>query len=202
MRLFRPCFFAGWLYPEAILRIKTEEKFLYLTFDDGPHPESTPPLLDILSEKNIMALFFCNGRAAEKYPELLDLIRSCGHLIGNHGYQHLDGWKTSTEIYEDDVSKAESFVSSPLFRPPYGRMKRRQYKKLKDKFKIVLWDIMPYDFDQKFGSERTLSVLMNKIRPGSIIVLHDNPSSTALEILPGFIDFAADNGYNFELPAL
>jgi peptidoglycan-N-acetylglucosamine deacetylase len=199
MRLFRPCFFAGWLYPEAIFRIKTEEKFLYLTFDDGPHPESTLPLLDILSEKNIKALFFCDGRAAERYPELVDLIRSRGHLIGNHGYLHLDGWKTSTENYAADVSKAESFVSSRLFRPPYGRMKRRQYKLLKDRFKIVLWDIMPYDFDKDFGSDRALDVLVKKIRPGSIIVLHDNATSAAVKILPGFIDFASGNGYRFKL---
>ena len=202
MRLFRPCFIAGWLYPEAIFRIRTEEKLLYLTFDDGPHPESTTVLLDILAEKNIRALFFCDGRSAENFPELIDLIKSGGHLIGNHGYMHMDGWKTRQENYEADVSKAESFVNSRLFRPPYGRMTIRQYRSLKGKFKIVLWDIMPYDFDKNFGSERSLRVLEEKIRPGSIIVLHDNATSTAVKILPGFIDFATGNGYKFEMPDL
>jgi peptidoglycan/xylan/chitin deacetylase (PgdA/CDA1 family) len=95
MRLFRPCFIAGWLYPEAIFRIRTTEKLLCLTFDDGPDPGSTPQLLDILDKYNIKSLFFCDGRAAEKYPDLIKRMISRGHIIGNHGYSHLDGWRTS-----------------------------------------------------------------------------------------------------------
>ena len=100
MRFFRPCFIAGWLYPEAIFRMKTDEKLLCLTFDDGPDPDSTPELLDLLERHNIKGIFFCDGRAAEKYPELIDLIISNGHLTGNHGYSSSGRMETiNGEVY-------------------------------------------------------------------------------------------------------
>ncbi len=200
MRLFRPCFIAGFLYPEAIFRIKRDEKLLYLTFDDGPDPDSTPGLIDLLAVHNVKGLFFCDGRAAQKYPELVDLIIANGHITGNHGFDHLDGWRTSTKRYVEDISKANELTGSLFFRPPYGHMKIDQYRKLKDKFKIVLWDIMPYDFDNNFGSEKTLKVLMKKIRPGSIIVLHDTPASSANTITGEFITYAVSSGYRFDVP--
>jgi peptidoglycan/xylan/chitin deacetylase (PgdA/CDA1 family) len=199
MRLFRPCFVAACIYPEAIFRIKTDEKVLCLTFDDGPDPDSTPELIELLDKHNVKGLFFCNGRAAEKYPELVELLVSKGHKIGNHGCSHLDGWRTSTEKYSEDVSKADEFTGSRFFRPPYGRMKIGQYRKLKGKYKIVLWDIMPYDFDIKFGSRKSLQVLKKKIRPGSVIVLHDTPFSAAKIILGEFLTSAINAGYRFEL---
>jgi peptidoglycan/xylan/chitin deacetylase (PgdA/CDA1 family) len=197
MRLFRPGFFASYLYPEAIFRIKTTEKLLCLTFDDGPNPETTPKLLDLLDLYNIKALFFCDGRAAEIYPDLIIQITSKGHIIGNHGYKHLNGWKTSTEKYVADIKKAEANTSGSLFRPPYGRLRLRQYWKLKNKYKIIFWDVMPYDFDASFGSEKSLHILKNKIRSGSVIVLHENPGSAAIRILEEFLAFAVDKGYRF-----
>ena len=199
MRLFRPCFIASCLYPEAIFRIETAEKFLYLTFDDGPDPDSTPELLKLLHSYNIKGLFFCDGQAAEKYPELIELIIRQGHIIGNHGYRHPDGWLTSTGKYLSDVSKAAQFISSSLFRPPFGRMKTGQYRKLKKDYRIVLWDIMPYDFDKTFGSEKSLEVLKKRIRPGSIIVLHDKPSSNVVRIIGEFVPYAVNMGWRFEL---
>jgi peptidoglycan-N-acetylglucosamine deacetylase len=199
MRLFRPCFIEGWLYPEAIFRIKTDEKLLYLTFDDGPDPDSTPELINLLDSANVKGLFFCDGNASEKYPELVELIISKGHVVGNHGFMHFDGWRTVTEKYIEDISMADGFTNSPFFRPPYGRMKIGQYKRLKEKYKIVLWDLMPYDFDRNFGSEKSLQILKNKIRPGSIIVLHDKPSSVANTILSEFITYAISSGYRFEM---
>lgn len=199
MRLFRPCFLAGWFYPEAIFRIKTDEKILYLTFDDGPDPDSTPGLIDILDKNNVRGLFFCNGRAAEKYPELIDLIISKNHVVGNHGFMHFDGWRTSTGKYVEDVSKSDGYINSLLFRPPFGRMKISQYRRLKKKYKIVLWDIMPYDFDKNFSIKKSLQVLKKKIRPGSIIVLHDTPSSMANSIISEFITYAVSSGYRFEM---
>jgi len=199
MRLFRPCFVTGCFYPEAIFRIKRDEKLLYLTFDDGPDPGSTPVLIDILEKQNVKGLFFCDGRALRKYPDLVDLIVSKGHIIGNHGFNHLDGWRTSTKKYVEDVSKANELIGSLFFRPPYGRMKIGQYRMLKEKFKIVLWDIMPYDFDNNFGSERSLHVLKQGIRPGSVIVLHDTPASSANTITGEFITYAVSRGYRFEM---
>jgi len=198
MRFFKPCFAAGWIYPNALFRIKTSEKLLFLTFDDGPDPESTPGLLEILKKYNIEAIFFCNGKAAEKYPEIIGQIKSQGHLIGNHGYNHLSGWRTSTEQYISDVEYAAGFTSSDLFRPPYGRLSLGQYRKLKDKYKIMFWDILPYDFDISFGVSSSLLILRKKIRPGSIIVFHDTPESSLLKFLEEFILFSKHEGYRFD----
>jgi peptidoglycan-N-acetylglucosamine deacetylase len=198
MRSFRPCFIASWLYPGALFRVKTTEKLLYLTFDDGPDPESTERLLDILGRYNIKAIFFCNGRNAEKYPGLVNLIKSNGHQIGNHGYSHFDGWKTSERKYEADTIKADTYTSSSLFRPPYGHLRFRQYLRLRKRYKIVFWDLMPYDFDSSFGPDNSLRVLKKKIRPGSVIVLHDTQNSTVCKFLEEFIKFALSEGYSFE----
>jgi len=200
MRLFSPGFLAVKLFPEALFREKTTEKILYLTFDDGPDVISTVPLLNILSKHNIKAIFFCSGKAASENPELVNRIKSEEHIIGNHGFSHLNGFFTSERKYLTDIKKAAEFTSDTLFRPPYGRLKMNQYLSIKSSFKIIMWDIMPYDFDRSFGSERSLSVLKRKIRPGSIIVLHDNSESTLLEFLNTFIEFAFRSGYRFDIP--
>jgi peptidoglycan/xylan/chitin deacetylase (PgdA/CDA1 family) len=199
MRLFRPGFLARWLYPDAIFRIRTTEKVLYLTFDDGPDPLSTPKLLDILKKYNIRALFFCNGKAAEKYSDLMNQILEGGHLIGNHGYNHFNGWRTGSVKYIDDVIKASEFTSDRIFRPPFGRLSNRQKKKLLESYKLIFWDIMAYDFDITFGSGKSLRILKDKIRPGSIIVLHDTAASCANNVLEEFIIFALSEAYRFEL---
>jgi peptidoglycan/xylan/chitin deacetylase (PgdA/CDA1 family) len=199
MRLFRPGFLAACLYPDALFRIKTAEKVLYLTFDDGPDPLSTPQLLRILKQNDVSALFFCTGIAAEKYPELINLIQKEGHLTGNHSYSHPNGWKTDSLTYVNDVKRASGLTSDNLFRPPFGRIKFKQRKLLKS-FRIVFWDIMAFDFDSSFGSKRSLEILKRKIRPGSIIVLHDTAASCAKEILEEFVKYALSEGYRFELP--
>jgi peptidoglycan-N-acetylglucosamine deacetylase len=202
MRFFRPCLTGGWLYPGAIYRMKTKEKLLCLTFDDGPDPVSTPQLLETLEKHSIKGIFFCDGRAAEKHTDLINLIIAGGHLIGNHGYAHPDGWRTGAEKYICDVSKASPFTSATLFRPPYGHLRLKQYRTLKQNYKIVFWDLMPYDFDRNYGSEKSLRILKKLIRPGSIIILHDKPGSSALRFLPGFIDYAMTSGYEFVVPDL
>ena len=198
MRFFRPFPTAGWLFPEAIFRIKSREKTAYLTIDDGPDPESTPELFDILDSANVKAVFFCCSEAAEKYPELAHQIKQRGHVIGNHGYYHLNGWKTSVKKYCDNAEKASQLTSSSLFRPPYGRLRISQYNQLKRTFKIVFWDLMCYDFDPGFGANRSLQVLKQKLRPGSIIVLHDTPVSTCRYFLKNFLEDAMAKGYTFK----
>jgi peptidoglycan/xylan/chitin deacetylase (PgdA/CDA1 family) len=200
MRLVRPLFPAGPVFPEALFRLKSSEKTVCLTFDDGPDPGSTPELLDILDIMNIKALFFCTGKNAEEFPELVHEIKSRGHIIGNHGYYHLDGWKTSVNKYCENVERASQFTSNNLFRPPYGRLRIRQYRCLKKSFKIVLWDIMSYDFDQDFGAGQSLELLNNKLRPGSIIVLHDTPASSCTTFLKDFIENSFSKGYRFCFP--
>jgi peptidoglycan/xylan/chitin deacetylase (PgdA/CDA1 family) len=200
MRLFRPGFYAGWFYPEVLFRIKTDEMTLCLTFDDGPDPVSTPQILEILARHKTKAIFFCNGKDAEKYPEIVNAIASDGHVIGNHGYDHPDGWSTSLKGYLENIAKAAPFTSDKLFRPPYGHLRLNQYRKLKNIYKIVLWDIMPYDFDNKFGKEKALSLIKKRIRPGSVIVLHDTQNSSAISILDSFIEYSLKRGYRFILP--
>jgi peptidoglycan/xylan/chitin deacetylase (PgdA/CDA1 family) len=199
MRLFRLFFFERYLYPEAIFRVKTTEKILYLTFDDGPDPDSTRQLLGILNKHSIKAHFFCSGSAALKYPVLVSNIKNSGHDIGNHGFNHLNGWKTSHKEYVANASEAAQYTSSDFYRPPYGRLRLRQYRQLKKNYKIIFWDLMPYDFDSSFGFERTLQTLKSKIRPGSVIVLHDTSHSNANIILNDFIIYAFNEGYRFGL---
>src|SRR5664280_626242 len=200
IRLFRPCIFSGWLYTEALFRIKSTEKILCLSFDDGPDPASTPDLLDILDRYHVPAVFFCSGQAAEKYPSLVEKIKEKGHIAGNHGFSHIDGWKTNTVDYCENVNHAFRFLPGSYFRPPYGRITISQYRKLKKKFRIVFWDLMAYDFDSDFGAAQSLSVLKRKIRRGSVVVLHDKPQSSANTILPEFLDLAISSGYRFVLP--
>jgi peptidoglycan-N-acetylglucosamine deacetylase len=200
MRLFRPFYLLSWLFPEALFRIRTDSKVLYLSFDDGPDPESTPGILTILDEYNIKAVFFCNGLAAQKYPDLIETLRIKGHVVGNHGYSHYDGWKTATGIYCDDIKRASEFTSATLFRPPYGHLTLSQYATLRKTFKIVFWDIMPYDFDIKFGKERSLFILKRYIRNGSLIVLHDTGKSYSRVFLDDFLKSSLKKGYQFALP--
>ena len=199
MRLFRPFYLSGWIYPGVVYRIKTTEKLLCLTFDDGPDPGSTPYLLEVLEIYGVKAIFFCNGRSSERYPDLIEKIISSGHIVGNHGYDHPDGWKTSLKKYIADIENSATFTSANLFRPPYGRLSPFQYLKLKKTYSIFLWDVMPYDFDTSFGADNCLRVLKKKIRPGSIIVLHDHANSMAKSVIKDFIEFAIHGGYRFTI---
>jgi peptidoglycan/xylan/chitin deacetylase (PgdA/CDA1 family) len=145
----------------------------------------------------VRAAFFCSGHAAEKYPGLMDEIRSDGHIIGNHGYSHLDGWCSSGKKYREDVERAVTFTSDTLFRPPFGHLTPCQFRILSQKFSIILWDIMPYDFDTGTSYTESLNVLKSKIRKGSIIVLHDRPDSSAHKFLDQFISWTLECGYRF-----
>ncbi|MFN8240447.1 MAG: polysaccharide deacetylase family protein [Bacteroidales bacterium] len=200
MRFFRTWPIAAWIYPAALFRLKTSLKEIVLTFDDGPDPSSTLIILDILREYNARAMFFCSGRKAEKYPGLIDEIRKAGHVLGNHGYDHLDGLRTGLNEYLLNASRADSFTSDVYFRPPRGRMGIRQYRDLSRKYRIVMWDLMPYDFDLDLDDKAILDVLTRKTRPGSVIVLHDSKDSSGPLILRSFLDWAMKEGYSFVLP--
>lgn len=200
MRFFRPPIAAKLICRGALFRLSVREKVLSLSFDDGPARGSTEKILDILDSRRIRALFFCTGVAAEANPELMGRIRAAGHLTGNHGYHHLDGFKTPLNEYYDNVIAAEPFTSSKIFRPPYGRLTIGQYKKLKKRYSIVFWDIMPYDFDPGLSADRSYEILVNGIRNGSLIVLHDTLKSSARDYLERFIDHSLAQGFRFTIP--
>jgi len=146
------------LYRGVTWSSASDDKLL-LTFDDGPHPDSTPQLLNLLQELNIKATFFCSGIQGEKHPELIEQIIAHGHQIGSHGYHHLSGWRTDNTDYVADVKKSKNFLKTDLFRPPYGRISPKQVKLIAKELgmKTVLWTHMPGDFDSSISRERTHS---------------------------------------------
>jgi peptidoglycan/xylan/chitin deacetylase (PgdA/CDA1 family) len=197
MHFYRPNLTSRILYPDALFRVRTKEKRLILTFDDGPDPETTLKLAGILGDHNVKAIFFCTGRKAAGFPDIINSIKSGGHVIGNHGFDHLNGFRTSAGLYIENVRRAGEFTSTVLFRPPYGKMRPSQYLELIKDFRIVLWDLMPYDFDKGMSSGQCLRILKKKIRPGSVIVLHDSVTSTVLSFMDSFLVWALETGYSF-----
>jgi peptidoglycan/xylan/chitin deacetylase (PgdA/CDA1 family) len=177
------------LYSSVIWRIPNATNAVYLTFDDGPHPEVTPWVLDQLRMYNAKATFFCIGQNAEKYPELIERILAGGHALGNHSFSHKDGWKTKDQVYLADIEQADKILRTSLFRPPYGRIKRSQIANLQSQYTIVNWSLMPGDFDVNISAEACFRNLM-KAKAGDIICLHDNERSMQhlKYILPRFLD--------------
>lgn len=197
IRNYRRPFPAGIIYPDAIYTIGGKGKRLSLTFDDGPDPESTPLILDTLKSHDIRATFFCTGSRVLSSPGLFARIAAEGHTIGNHGFSHLNGLTTPIRTYCADVFRGRDITCSNLFRPPYGRLRVRQYRILERSMRIVFWDLMPYDFDQGLPAEESYNILASRIRPGSVIVLHDHATSSALIYLDRFLKRALEAGYAF-----
>ncbi len=187
------------IYFSLIWDLYSSEKDLYLTFDDGPVPGITLEVLDILETYNAKATFFCIGRNVERYPEIFNQILKRGHAVGNHTYSHLKGWQTRNYEYYSDIKLAGSFIKSNLFRPPYGKIKRTQLKHLRHLYNIIMWDVMSFDFSKSVSKEKCLSIVINNIRKGSIIVFHDSVKARekVLYALPQVIKVMQDKGYTF-----
>jgi len=185
------------IYKGALCRIESKEKAVYLTFDDGPIPEATPLVLDILKQYNAKATFFCVGDNVRKYPEIFQRIVNEGHSVGNHTFNHIDGWKTTLKTYTENVEKCTELVGSKLFRPPYGRIRLSQFNNLKKKYKIVLWDLLSMDYDTKLDANRCFSIVEKKTREGSILVFHDSIKAHEKipHLLPRTLEFLAKEGY-------
>lgn len=177
------------------------KKEVFLTFDDGPHPESTPFILDILSTYKVQATFFCLGENIEKHPQLFQRIKEEGHQVGNHSYSHLSGWSTSTKKYVDDVNHANKLINSKLFRPPYGRITPQQAKVLSKNYKIVMWDVMPGDFDERRTEKEVVNNVIRHMDCGSVIVLHDFLFEHAKNeiFFPQLLDKISEADYTFSL---
>lgn len=193
------------LFPNYVWHIRSKEKVVYLTFDDGPHPEVTPWVLDQLKQYDVLATFFCIGKNVQQHTNVYHRIIQSGHAVGNHTQNHLNGWKTATDIYLQNVAEATQFISSNLFRPPYGRIKRSQANGLKksmhtEKAKIIMWDVLSADFDSSISKEQCLFNVLNNVTKGSVIVFHDSEKAFAhLQfVLPKVLENLSKKGYQFK----
>lgn len=164
------------ILPEVLWRVHTKEKILYLTFDDGPIPEVTPFVLEQLSKYHAKATFFSIGENVQRHPELFNQTKMEGHTIGNHTMNHQSGWTVSAEVYQETIEACDRQIQSDnkLFRPPYGRLKPSQYRLLKDRYRLVLWDVLAYDFDVHLSGEQVAANVIGQATEGSIVVLHDS----------------------------
>jgi peptidoglycan-N-acetylglucosamine deacetylase len=187
--------------PELVWEIPNRENKVFLTFDDGPIPEVTPEVLQILNKYNVKATFFCVGDNVRKHPEICKMILDQGHQVGNHSFAHLNGSKTKDPVYIESVAKASHWIDSGLFRPPYGRIKRSQVEKLKRDYKIIMWTVLAGDFDVKYSPEDCLKNVLKYARSGSIIVFHDSlkAKSKVLFALPKVIEALLKQGLKFDV---
>lgn len=190
------------LYPSLVWRGNGDGKTIYLSFDDGPHKTATPFVLDQLKQYNAKASFFCIGKNVSAHPALYQRILDEGHSVGNHTHNHLNGWKVKDEVYLDDIRQASTLVKSGLFRPPYGRIKRAQVKKLRQQHpgvKIIMWDVLSGDFDVDLTGEACLGFVLYHTRPGSIIVFHDSAKAfpRLQYTLPRMLEHFSNEGYLF-----
>jgi peptidoglycan-N-acetylglucosamine deacetylase len=183
-----------------IWKMKDRDKTLYLTFDDGPEPMVTPWVLDQLKAHNAKAAFFVVGKNACDHPEIVQRITAEGHSIGNHTYNHLNGWKTKTPVYLENVEACEKIVPSKLFRPPYGRIKRSQSSAISKQNKIIMWDVLSRDYEANLPAEKCLQGVIQRVRPGSIVVFHDSKKAekNLREVLPKVLQYFSENGWNFK----
>jgi len=167
-----------WLFPSLIWKMPEKKKQLWLTFDDGPHPEVTPWLLEVLEQHNIHATFFLEGRYIQEYPELYQTILTKNHAVGNHGFAHKNGWLSTVKNYLKDVEQCQKLMhKNTLFRPPYGKISYKQISELKKKYKLILWDVLSWDFKKNNHAKKIKTNVLNNISNGSIIVFHNNKQS-------------------------
>jgi peptidoglycan-N-acetylglucosamine deacetylase len=166
------------LYPNFVWDMPAGDKpAIYLTFDDGPHPEITPWVLQQLHQHKAKASFFCIGNNVQTYHSVFEAIGNDGHATGNHTFNHMNGWSTEPSQYIADVEKAQTLIRSRLFRPPYGKIKQSQSAALlnmQPAWTIYMWDVLSGDFDHTITAEQCLENVVNNIRPGSIVVFHDS----------------------------
>ncbi len=188
------------LFPELLWNVPVTDNIIYLTFDDGPHPDITPKVLNILSQYDAKACFFCVGNNVKKYPETYRAIKTEGHLTGNHTYHHINGWRTPDDVYFQDVDACQKMVHSGFFRPPYGKILPSQMRRLKKQYQLVMWSVVTYDYDANLSEEECLQIALSKTTRGSIVVFHDSlkAEKNMLYVLPRFLEYFSKRGFRFE----
>lgn len=201
MILEQPSLWLRLLYPKALWRINPTERVVYLTFDDGPIPEVTPRVLEILRNYGVKATFFMVGDNVRKYPEVFEMVKSDGHRLGNHTFNHLGGIKHSTKDYVLNIHKANAYIHSDLFRPPHGWLRHRQYYFLKRHYKLVMWDLVTRDYSRRLNADDVFENVRRYARSGSIITFHDSLRSVPKlwSALPRSIEWLLAEGYEFRV---
>jgi peptidoglycan/xylan/chitin deacetylase (PgdA/CDA1 family) len=199
--LVRPPQLLRALYKGSLWRMDKNEPTIYLTFDDGPIPELTEWVLDVLKEYGIKATFFCVGDNIVKYPKLFERIKFEGHQVGNHTFNHMKGWELKNSLYIENIEKCQELTKTNLFRPPYGRIKKSQYKLIVKNYKVVFWDVLSYDYDKLTSSKKCLDNSIKYTRNGSIIVFHDNikAQKNLKFALPQYIEHFLKLNYKFAM---
>lgn len=187
------------LFPNFYWKAPTNEKILYLTFDDGPIPEVTPWVLEQLESYNAKGTFFCVGDNVKKHSNVFQQVLNQGHAIGNHTNNHMSGWSSDNIQYFHNVRNCARLVQSDLFRPPYGRLKPKQAQFLQRHYKIIMWDILSGDFDPAISKDQCLFNVVSKAKGGSIIVFHDSVKSfeKLQYVLPKVLQHFQEQGYEF-----
>lgn len=201
MWIEQPPIFYRLLFTEAWWRLKRHgRKIVYLTFDDGPVPEETPWVLDLLDKEGIKATFFMVGDNVRRHPELLEEVRRRGHSVGNHTMHHLQGMKVTARRYIRDITEADALIDSPLFRPPHGIMRWKQARMIKDHYNLVMYDLVSRDYSRKLRPEQVVENIRRYARNGSIIVFHDSVKAAPnmRVALPQAIEWLLSQGYEFE----
>ncbi len=184
------------LFPNYLWNKSRKKPYVYFTFDDGPIPEITPWVLDTLKSYDMHGTFFCVGDNVRKHSKIYNRLIAEGHSVGNHSYSHKSGWGSDVDKYLDDVELCGSFVQSDLYRPPYGRLKPQQAEAIRHQYQIVMWDILSGDFDPNITAEQCYQNVIQNLKPGSIVVFHDNVKSfdTLKEVLPRVIEYCQSKG--------
>lgn len=174
-------------------------KEVYLTFDDGPVPEVTPWVLDSLKDLGVKATFFCIGKNIAAHADLFERLKAEGHVVGNHTWDHPSGWKTTPRSYYRNVLACQQLTGTHLFRPPYGRITNRQLAALGKRFKVVMWDVLAYDFEDRHTDKSRIAEVLRQVRPGSIIVFHDSVkcAERMRASMPIVVERLLADGYRF-----
>ncbi|MBS1577080.1 MAG: polysaccharide deacetylase family protein [Bacteroidetes bacterium] len=193
------------IYSSYVWSINTKKKILYFTFDDGPHPEATPFVLDELKKYKALATFFCIGKNVIEHPMIYKRILDEGHTVGNHTQNHLNGWKADNDQYMKDIAEAAQYIDSNLFRPPYGRITSFQARHLRSAMRgrnarVIMWDVLSADFDTTITPEKCLENVIFNVKPGSIVVFHDSQKAfkKIQYALPKILQFFSEKGYFFD----
>lgn len=199
MKLFKPPRLTNWVFPRLRWRFSISDPVVFITFDDGPNPEITPFVLDLLKQHHWKATFFCVGQNVLKYPELFQRIKAEGHTIGNHTMKHLNSVKTENGLYLQSFREFEEIAPTKLFRPPYGRIKPSVAKEIAQTHQIIMWSWLSYDYDLSVSNQRILSEA-KRIKQGEILVLHDNAKITERqkELLPSLFESIQKMGFRSE----